>query len=493
MGQYVTVNPYHKDHCIRFTETMDEQEPQIWELSATQLASEIRTGALSPTDIVDAYFNRIEAENDSLNAYITVTEDSAREAAREAEAALDADEEIGPLHGVPIALKDLQAMKKGVRHTFGSRLFAEFEAPRTSVMVDRLEAAGAIVLGKTNTPELGHKGLTRNELVGATASPVDRSCNAGGSSGGSAAAVGGRLAALATGSDAGGSIRIPAACCGIFGMKPSFGLVPIDSRPNAFSTKRHHTALGPLTRTVEDAALMLDVVAGPHPADPGCVPVAIDFRGAVDRPIDDVSIAYSPELDVFEVDSAVLAVVEDALPNFEAVGATVEEVTIDHGCSLAELTEAVGATFNTAMLGAAEVMRESTGVDLTAHPEEVSESLLKMIEAGREYETRDVELSGIVRTQLFDAVQSVLSSHEILVTPTIARSGFGLHEDLGPMEWDAVLTWPFNVTGHPAASVPVGQTDEGRPVGLQVVGRRYADDTVLAASAAIEAQLGQEN
>ena len=470
---------------------MDDHQSHICELSATAVASEIRTGALSPTDVVDAYLDRIAAENDDLNAYITVIEGSAREAAREAEAALDRGDDVGPLHGVPIALKDLRAMKAGVRHTFGSRLFADFEADRTSVMVDRLESAGAIVLGKTNTPELGHKGLTQNELVGATASPVDRLHNAGGSSGGSAAAVGAGLAALATGSDAGGSIRIPAACCGVVGMKPSFGLVPLDGRPNAFGTKRHHTALGPLSRTVDDAALMLAVVAGPHPSDPGSVPVDIDFRGAVDRSIDGVAVAYSPDLGVFPVDPAVQAVVEDALEGFEAAGATVQEVSVDHGCSMDELAEAVGATFNTAMLGAVEVLAESTGVDLTAHPEEVSESLLKQVEAGREYETREIERSGIVRTRLFDAIQSVLSAHEILVTPTLARTGFGLHENLGHMEWDAVMTWPFNVTGHPAASVPVGRTEAGRPVGLQVVGRRYADDTVLAASAALEAAVDE--
>ena len=466
---------------------MGDQQSAIWRRSATQLAEDIRTGAVTPTEAVDAYLDRIESENDSLNAYITVIEASAREAAREAETALDRGDDIGPLHGVPVALKDLRAMKAGVRHTFGSRLFAEFEADRTSVMVDRLEAAGAIVLGKTNTSEFGHKGLTQNELVGATASPVDRSRNAGGSSGGSAAAVGAGLAALATGSDAGGSIRIPAACCGVFGMKPSFGLVPIDARPNAFGAKRHHTALGPLSRTVEDAALMLDIIAGPHLSDPGSVPVDIDFRAAVDRPIDELAIAYSPDLDVFDVDPAVQAVVENALPRFEAAGATVDKVSVGHGCSMAELSDAVEATFTTAMVGAVEQVRETMGVDLTAHQNDVSDSLLVMIEAGRRYETAAVELSGLVRTQLFDAVQSVLSTHDILVTPTIARSGFDLHEDLGPMEWDAMLTWPFNITGHPAASVPVGCTEAGHPIGLQVVGGRYADDTVLTVSAALEA------
>ncbi len=467
---------------------MDEQDPHIWELPATQLASEIQAGARRPTEVVDGYLNRIAAENDELNAYITVIEESAREAAREAETALDRGEDVGPLHGVPVALKDLRAMKAGVRHTFGSRLFADFEAPRTSVVVDRLEAAGAIVLGKTNTPELGHKGLTQNELVGATASPVDRSLNAGGSSGGSAAAVGAGLAALATGSDAGGSIRIPAACCGVFGMKPSFGLVPIDSRPNAFGTKRHHTALGPLSRTVEDAALVLDVIAGPHPSDPGSVPVDIDFRDAVDRGIDEISIAYSSDLDVFAVDSAVQAVVEDALTGFEAAGATVEAVTVDHGRSMAELSEAVSATFTAAMADAATVLNETSGVDLTAHPDEVSDSLLSMIERGQAVESAGIARTGIVRTELFDAIQSIFGSYDLLVTPTLARPGFGLHEDLGVDEWGAVLTWPFNITGHPAASVPAGRTDAGAPVGLQVVGRRYADDTVLAASAGLEGQ-----
>jgi len=463
---------------------MTDRRP-LCELSATQLAEEIRTGAVTPTDAVEAYLDRIATKDGDLNAYITVIAESAREAAREPETALDSDDEIGPLHGVPIALKDLRAMKQGVRHTFGSRLFADFEADRTSVIVDRLEAAGAIVLGKTNTPEFGHKGLTQNELVGATASPVDQSLNAGGSSGGSAAAVAGGLAALATGSDAGGSIRIPAACCGVFGMKPSFGLVPIDSRPNAFGQQRHHTAFGPLSRTVEDAAIMLDVVAGPHSSDPGSVPVDIDFRAAVDRSIDEVA-AYSPDLDMFPVETDVQAVVEQALDGFTAAGATVEEISVDHGLSMDELSEAVGTTFTAAMADAAAVIQEGSGVDLTAHPADVTDSLLEMIERGQRYDASDIALTGVVRTELFDAIQSTFESYDLLVTPTLARTGFGLHEDLGANEWDAVLTWPFNITGHPAASVPVGRTDDGHPVGLQVVGRRYEDESVLAASAAIE-------
>lgn len=461
----------------------------LCEQSATWLASRIRDGHVSATDAVDAYLNRIEEKNSDLNAYVTVIGESARNAAREADTARSRGEPVGPLHGVPIALKDLGAMKKGVRHTFGSQLFAEYEAPRTALIVERLEAAGAIVLGKTNTPELGHAGVTTNKLVGPTASPVDHSRNAGGSSGGSAAAVGAGMAALATGSDAGGSIRIPAACCGVFGMKPSFGLVPNDSRPNAFGNKRHHTASGPLARTVEDGALMLDVLAGPDQVDPGSVPVEVDFRDAVDQSIDGYTVAYSPALDVFDVEPAVQSVVEDTRGAFEAAGASIKEIEVDHGCSMAELTEAVDVTFTTAMAGVVETIATSSGVDFRAHPDEVSESLLAMVETGQKWTTRDRERSGVVRTRLYDGIQSVFETSDILVTPTLACSGFDRQAPSDVVGWGDALTWPFNVTGHPAASVPVGRTGDGDPVGLQVVGRRYGDEAVLAASAALEQQL----
>jgi len=192
-----------------------------------------------------------------------------------------------------------------------------------------------------------------------------------------------------------------------------------------------------------------------------------------------------------EATAAVEAGVEDALAGFESGGTTVETISVDHGLSMDELGEAVGTTFTAAMADTATVLKEQTGVDLTAHPDDVSNSLLAMIEAGRGCETSDLALSGLVRTELFDAIQSVFESYDLLVTPTIARPGFGRHEDLGVDEWDAALTWPFNITGHPAASVPVGCTEAGYPVGLQVVGRRYADDTVLAASAALETISGE--
>ncbi|QSW98935.1 amidase [Haloterrigena alkaliphila] len=467
-------------------------ESDLTRLSATELATRIRNGDVTATAAVEAHLDRIEAVDDEINAFVTVCSEAALEAAAEADRALEAGEpteggeDLGPLHGVPVALKDLGSLKEGVRHTYGSALFADNVAEETAAVVERLEAAGAIVIGKTNTPEFGHKGTTDNELVGATASPIDIDLNAGGSSGGSAAALGGRMAPIATGSDAGGSLRIPAAACGVYGFKPTFGLVPDDGRPSAFGRKTQHVTTGPMTRTVADAALMLEAMAGPHPADPSSVPVEIDYRAAVERPIEDYRIAYSPDLDVFPVADEVRAVVDDAVGAFEAAGATVDEIELDHGYSLEELQEATMATYMTSILETATIVEEAHGIDLRDHPDEVSDSLLAMIHIGEGSGPEDLARSGVVRTGFYDAVQDVLADYDALVTPTLSRGDVGLHEELSSSAWDWPLTWPFNWTGHPVASAPAGLTERGHPVGLQIVGRRFGDDDVLAVSAALE-------
>jgi len=453
----------------------------------TDLVERIREGEVSPTDVVETHLDRIDDRDEEINAYVTVTDDLAAETAAEAERALEAGDDPGRLAGVPVALKDLRQLKEGVPHSFGSKLIGEmgYVAPRTSADVDRLENAGAAVLGKTNVPEFGHKGVTDNRYVGATASPFDTSVNAGGSSGGSAAAVAAGMAPAAVGSDSGGSIRIPAAGCGVFGLKPSFGLIPVDSRPNAFGTATHHTVQGPLTRTVEDAALLMDVMAGQHPADPASVPVEVDFLGALDRSAEDLRVGYSPDLGVFPVEDEVRSVVEAAVEDLRAAGATVERVEVDHGESMDDLAAAIETTFSTSLVGATAVLREAFGVDLREYPDQVSDSLLDLLEVGDRKSVADVAATGIPRTELFDAVQEVLGTYDLLATPTLSTAGMELHSDRGT-EWELALTWPFNWTSHPAASVPAGLTDDGLPVGLQLVGRRYEDDAVLAGSAALE-------
>jgi len=261
---------------------------------ATELASRIRRGDLSPVDVVDAFLDRIEARNDDINAYVTVIEDRARERAREAERAVERGDHIGPLHGVPIALKDLLGFKRGVRNTFGSIPFEDFVPEENSIFVERLEEAGVIVLGKTNVPEFGVKGTTDNRLFGPTSTPFDLDRNAGGSSGGSAAAVADGLTALAHGSDAGGSLRIPASFSGVYTMKLTHRRIPTADRPNAFIGHTPYGHHGPLARSVEDAALMLEIMAGPHPRDPLALPDdGTDYRSAVHRSIEGLDITYT--------------------------------------------------------------------------------------------------------------------------------------------------------------------------------------------------------
>ena len=471
--------------------TKSRTDEEICYTPVIDLARHIRNGDLSPSDVTDTYLERIDERDDDINAYITVTDEVARETAQQTEQEFDetSDDERGLLYGVPIALKDLRVMKEGVTHTFGCALFADLQAPRTSVAVERLEGAGAVILGKTNTPEFGHKTFTDNEFVGPTATPFDTSKNAGGSSGGSAAAVAAGMAAAATGSDAGGSLRVPAALCGVYALKSSFGLIPIDGRPNAFGNKLTHSVIGPITRTVADAALLMSVMAGPHPSDPDSVPVEISYHDAIDRPVDDLRIAFSPDLEYFDVNSEVDAVIRDALGAFEAAGASVEEVSIEYDFTREELQKTLQTLYPVVAEAPAVRIEQSFGIDLRDHPDRISDTLVELLDRAIGMETAGLAATGVARTQLFDAYQSVLADHDVLVTPVVGSEAVDLHLETDELfDWFAeqVLTWPFNATGHPVASIPAGVTDDGYPVGMQVVGRHYEDDTVLAASAAIE-------
>ncbi|MHC4845331.1 MAG: amidase [Planctomycetota bacterium] len=467
-------------------------------LPATDLAAAVANRDVSPVEVVDAFLARIDERNPALNAYVTLLADRARAAARRAEAAVLAGDVLGPLHGVPIAIKDLFDALAGVPNTFGSRVFAGFVPDESQVYVERLQAAGAIILGKTNTPEFGHKGVTDNLLFGATSTPFALGLNAGGSSGGSAAAVADGLAALAQGSDAGGSVRIPAACCHVVGLKASFGRVPGRYRPDGFlSTPFVHA--GPLARTVADAALMLSVMAGPHAADPFSLPDdGCDPRGAVGRSIEGCRVAWSPDLDVYPVDPAVAAVAEQAVAALGRAGARVERVSLGLTRGQAELCELWMDEMGVLYAAVAESLK-AAGVDLLGeHRAELCPDFAAIIERGQRQGAVAAKLGDVARTEVFDAVQRVFEDHDLLVSPTLAVTPFPNRRDgltVGPTEvaGEAVdpllgwcLTYLFNFTGHPAASVPAGLTADGLPVGLQIVGRRFADEDVIAAAAAFE-------
>lgn len=466
--------------------------------SVTDLARRIDRGDVSPLEAVNAYLERVERRNDAVHAYSTVIGERAREEARTAERAVERGEETGPLHGVPIAIKDLFAFKEGVRHTFGSTVFKDFVPDRTAPVVERLEAAGAIVLGKTNTPEFGNRPTTDNELVGTTRTPFDVGRTAGGSSGGSAAAVADGLAAAAQGSDAGGSVRIPAACCGVYGFKPTFGRVPNGNRSNAFAEHTPFIQHGPLTRTVEDAALLLDVMAGPHPDDPFTHPGAdSSYVESVGRSIDDLEIAYSPTLGMFTIDSRVRETIDDAVDAFSAAGATVDEVAIDFDRDPDEIRAAWKTLFQVMVADIVRQLDEAHGVDLLEdHASEIDSLVGSIVEAGRDHSVMKYKRADAVRTDVYADISAVFDAYEILVTPTLAVPPFDA-EKFGPSDVDGteidpfidwILSWIFNMTDHPAASIPAGFVNGSLPVGMQLVGDRFADDDVLAASAAFERQ-----
>lgn len=469
--------------------------------SATELAARIRRGDLSPVTVVDACLQQIAERNDDLNAFVTILDDDARQRAHQAEQALEAGEELGPLHGVPIAIKDLFDFKAGVANTMGSKPFEEFVPEQTATYVERLEDAGAIVIGKTNTPEFGHKGTTDNLIIGPTSTPFDLERNAGGSSGGSAAAVADGIVPIAQGSDGGGSVRIPASFCGVYGFKASYGRVAQAIRPDAFLSHTPTIHAGPITRTVEDAAVMLDVMTGPHPRDPLSVPDENpNYRQAVRRGIDTYEIAYSPAFDVFPVDERVQNVIDDAVNAFEEAGATVEEVDLGLPSSQQELASLwireIAMLYHSAVEGF-----KDEGTDLLAdYRDDLSPEFAEMLAETQDMSMIEYKRDEHLRTQVYDAIQDVFTEYDLLVTPTLAVPPVENEDDpdtqtVGPSEIDGesvdpligwCLTYPINFTGHPAASIPAGLTDDGLPVGLQIVGDRFADTDVLAASGAFE-------
>ena len=460
--------------------------------SAIELAREIRAGERSPVDIVEAHLERIEERDGAVNAFVTVTAEEARAAAEEAERAVEAGESLGPLHGVPVAIKDLEDVA-GTRTTSGSLLFEDNVSEATEPFAERLLDAGAIVVGKTNTPEFGLGCTTNNRVAGETHTPFDTSRNAGGSSGGAGAALAAGMAPLAQGSDTGGSIRTPASFCGVYGLKPTFGRVPRVSRPDAFEAHTPFSHVGPMARTVEDAALMLDVMAGPDPDDPFSLPETDDdYLGATERGIEGLDVAYSPDLGTYPVEPEVAEVVADAADAFEECGATVEEVDVDLGCEQSEVLEAF-YTFARVRWQSLFDALERQGFDPRgADRDRLRPVVVETILDEPEPTTREYKRADRTRTRVYDGLQDVFEEHDLLVSPTLAVLPFPDGEE--PTEVDGVevdrlrgwvLTQPYNMSGHPAASAPAGFVD-GLPVGMQVAGRRYDEETVLAASAAFE-------
>ena len=466
--------------------------------SAAELARRVRSRDLSPVEIVDAFLERVAARNPGITAFVHVAAEDARNEAVRAEREVMSGAALGPLHGIPTAIKDLNGLKPGWPATYGGiRAFRNHVADGWSPFAERMERAGAIHLGLTNSPVFGFRGVCDNYLFGPSRNPFDVRRNTGGSSGGSAGAVADGLLPLAQGTDGGGSIRIPASWSGVYGYKASAGRLPHVARPNAFGGASPFLFDGAITRTVEDSALALSVLAGYDSRDPFSLDEEIDWLGATRRSIRGMKVAYSPNLDVFPVDPRVSEVVAKAVRAFEEAGAHVEEVEVGIRRPQQELSDLWCRMISANMLLNLKTIKER-GIDLLGdHPEDLPPQVHDWLETGNRLTIHDIVRDQTIRTEVYDAIQGVLDTHDLLVSPSLACLPVENADDgntVGPTEINGeaidpligwCLTYPINFTGHPAASIPAGLAD-GLPVGMQIVGRRHADRDVLAASAVFE-------
>src|SRR5262252_4829387 len=450
---------------------------------ATELAAMIRRRTLSPVELMDAVLARIEALNPRLNAYVTVDAERAREQAKAAEAAVMQGEPLQPLYGLPVSIKDLEP-SAGLRCTYGSKFFEHDIADFDGMITGRVKAAGGIVLGKTNTLYYGYKDMCDNLIGPPCRNPWNLERISGASSGGAAAAVAAGLGSLAHGSDGAGSIRIPAALCGVFGLKPSFGRVPNWPNVDIWAARSHN---GPITRTVADAALLLRVMAGPDPRDPTSIDSPPeDYAAAVARPLEALHgrrVAWSVDFGYAPVDPEVRRVTAAAAERFQSFGCEVEAVNPGWD-NPRELASVMWYVSYAARLGERYDQR----------PEWFEPSLAEMIEAGRRISGVQYGQAQLVCTVFYEQTRRFFERYDLLLTPQMPLAAWSVEHGLSTIEgkptsfmFDRLnFTFPFNQTGQPAASVPCGFTSEGLPIALQIVGRWHADRLVLQAAAACE-------
>lgn len=455
------------------------------DLTATEMARLIRTKALSPVEVIKASLDRIAEVQPRLNPFCFTYPDEALAAAKAAEAAVMRGDDVGPLHGVPIAIKDFTPTK-GKTTTRGSVAFKNWVPDHDPVIVRRLRAAGAIMVGKTTTPEFAFSSFTRSRLWGDTLNPWDATRTSGGSSGGSAVAVATGCVALAEGTDMGGSVRIPAALCGIVGLKPSLGRIPMDILFTVFDSISH---FGPLARTVDDAALFLKVTEGPDDADIQSqvrpLPLPVEIAGEVRG----LRLAVSRDLGFYEVEAAVIDNLMAAADRLRAAGAEVEEVELRWTAETVTAWTAIWGVFLAAGFGDC----------LAGYKDEMDHAVVELMEAGLRMDAVAFKRLEEVRTRQWHELARIFSRFDALLCPTMARGAPPADSDDAEFERiDADgrlhgldMTSPFNnVAQCPALSVPSGFTAEGLPTGIQIVGRRFDDPSVLTIGKAIEAHVG---
>ena len=460
----------------------------ICRMDAVTLAANVRAKKLSPVEVVEAILARMDQLEPVLHAFCTPTPDLALETAKRLEQKLMSGGEVGPLAGVPIGIKDL-VCTKGIRTVSGSVAYKDFIPEEDDVVVERLKNADAVILGKTNVPEFGYSGTGHNLVFETTRNPWNTDLTPGGSSAGSGAAVASGMGPFAIGSDGGGSVRIPAAHSGIYGIKAAMGRVPLypgarDERYPGVSSWEGLEHIGPMSRTVADSALMLSVIAGPDDRDRHSLPAPdFDWMACLDGDLRGLKVAYSPDWGYAPVDPQVRRVVGEAVKVFER----------DLGCVVEEAHPGWEDPRD-AFWGLVALESDLQGMRklVDTYPGQISPNLVDFL--SRPWTAEELTNAVMGRKAVVNKIWKFMRKYDLLLTPTLACPPFPLHiqgpemidgQKVEPYQWLS-FTFPFNMTGQPAASIPAGWTEDGLPVGLQIIGRHLDDPMVLRASAAFE-------
>ena len=452
-------------------------------MSAVELAQSIRDKKVSSLEATENFFQRIDQLDSRLHSYLTLCRDQALADARAADAAVRQGAELGPLHGVPISIKDLETTK-GVVTTMGSAVFKDRVPDMDSIVVERVKAAGAIILGKTNTPEFGQSGTTENKLGEPCRNPWNTERTPGGSSGGAAAALAAGLCTLSMGTDGGGSVRIPASFTGLFGIKPTQGRVPRFGgygRPSA----NHFSQSGPITRTVADSALLLQVIAGPDTRDITSIrEPAPDFSANLGAGVNGMRLAWSSDLGYAAVDAEVVDITKQAAMKFIGLGANMDDAKL----KLEDPFETFWNVFSTAAY-------TSYGHLLEEHRDDLSDIGLMSIEHGQQTTGADMSRAIYEVDRLGRRMEEFFDNFDLLLTPTMAVPAFPIDQRPGVIGGKTVdpfwgflpFTYPINISGQTAASIPCGYSSDGMPIGLHIIGPKGSEAKVLQACAAFEA------
>jgi amidase len=454
---------------------------EICYMTATGMTEEIRAGHLSACEVMQAHLARIESVNPKVNAIVTLHAEQAMAAAAAADKVQARGAVLGPLHGLPVAHKDL-IPTKGMRTTYGSRVNESLVPTYSALMVERQQQAGAISIGKTNTPEFGAGSQTFNEVFGATRNPYDLSRTCGGSSGGSAVALATGMVPLADGTDMGGSLRCPANFCNVVGLRPSAGRVPAVPALDAWETLSVH---GPMARNVADLALFLSVIAGPDARDPlAIVEDGARFRAPLARDFNGARIAWSPAMAGLPVDRRIVRAIDAQRKVFEDLGCVVEDACPDFR-DAHDIFMALRAYAFESKLGA--VMDQYPGV--------LKDTIVWNIEEGRKLTASQLARVNKSRTALFQRMHRFMQSYDFIVLPVNQVPPFPIEQqyitEIDGVQMESYIEWMkscylITATGHPAISVPCAFTDDGLPVGLQIVGRHQGEFALLQMAYAFE-------